>query len=105
MVSPIVSVFGANVFQHLVAVGAAFGPAGAFISPLSIYIALALALNGASEQQRRESVSRIQASDVCVSPHGVTMSRLALLLPWCPMGPVCSSGRPLTPPCCVRLVS
>jgi serine protease inhibitor len=46
---PIVSVFGENVFQHLVAVGAAFGPAGAFISPLSIYIALALALNGASE--------------------------------------------------------
>ncbi|WIA19510.1 hypothetical protein OEZ85_004121 [Tetradesmus obliquus] len=30
------------------AVGAAFGPAGAFISPLSIYIALALALNGAT---------------------------------------------------------
>lgn len=48
MVSPIVSVFGADVFQQLVAVGAAFGPAGAFISPLSIYIALALALNGAT---------------------------------------------------------
>jgi serine protease inhibitor len=49
---PIVSVFGTNVFQNLVAVGAAFGPAGAFISPLSIFIALALALNGASECTR-----------------------------------------------------
>lgn len=64
MANPIV-LFSWQIYSQLLKLGLLTGAAGSFVSPLSLYLALALVLNGAGASDYRTKAMQNKVSVMC----------------------------------------